>query len=99
MGTPAPAPTEGATVVTIVHAPACHFCADAQRTLAELARDFPLRVELLDWAEPRGERLMRDHRAPMYPLVLLDGVLFSSGRLPRRKLARLLATRVATVGA
>jgi len=42
---------------------------------------------------------MRDHRAPMYPLVLLDGVLFSSGRLPRRKLARLLATRVATVGA
>ena len=99
MGTPAPAPTEGATVVTIVHAPACHFCADAQRTLAELARDFPLRVELLDWAEPRGKRLMRDHRASMYPLVLLGGVLFSSGRLPRRKLARLLATRLATVGA
>jgi hypothetical protein len=29
----------------------------------------------------------------MFPLVLVDGAFFSSGRLPRKKLARLLDRR------
>jgi hypothetical protein len=36
---------------------------------------------------------MARHRAPMSPLVLLDGTFFSSGRLPRRKLEKLLKSR------
>ncbi len=81
------------TAVMVVTAPACHFCADARDTLAELAKDHPLTVTVVDAASPAGQAAARQHRAGMFPLVLVEGVFFSAGRLPRRKLARLLATR------
>ena len=83
----------GSTVITVVHSPACHFCEDAQQALAELSTRHPLTVELVEAAEPRGEALVAEHRAPMFPLVLVDGGFFSFGRLPRKKLAKLLAQR------
>ena len=85
-----PAPGE-ATVITVVRAPACHLCEDATAALGELGRKFPVRVQLMEAGEPDGAALVRQHRAPMFPLVLLDGVFFSSGRLPRKKLAKALA--------
>ena len=51
----------------------------------------PLRVDVVSITEQAGRVLMQAHRAPMSPLVLLDGVYFSSGRLPRRKLEKRLA--------
>ena len=51
----------------------------------------PLRVNVVSITEQAGGVLMQAHRAPMSPLVLLDGVYFSSGRLPRRKLEKRLA--------
>jgi hypothetical protein len=33
----------------------------------------------------------------MFPLVLVDGAVFSTGRLPRRKLRALLVKRTAAV--
>ena len=36
---------------------------------------------------------MARHRTPMSPLVLLDDTFFSSGRIPRRKLEKLLKSR------
>lgn len=83
--------------VTVVHTPACHFCADAQAALTELGAEFPIRVELVEAASERGDALVRTHRPAMYPLVLVDGRFFSQGRLPRRKLRALLATGL-TVG-
>lgn len=80
-------------LVTLVHSPACHFCDDAQAVLSELADEFPLSVELVSATSPLGARLVRAHRAPMYPLVLVDGAFFSFGRLPRKKLTRLLERR------
>ena len=77
--------------VTVVHAPGCHFCDDAQDALAELALEHPLDVELVDAGSPLGVRLVGEHRAGMFPLVLLDGAFFSTGRLPRRKLRAVLA--------
>lgn len=81
--------------VTVVHAPACHFCEDAQDALAEISRelraDVDLDVELVEAAGPHGQRLLAEHGAGMFPLVLLDGAFFSSGRLPRRKLRAVLA--------
>ncbi len=77
-------------VVTVVEAPACHLCEDAKSSLAVLARSYPLTINVVSMAEEAGRALMRAHRAPMSPLVLLDGVYFSSGRLPRRKLERAL---------
>ncbi|MEO6145062.1 MAG: glutaredoxin [Dermatophilaceae bacterium] len=78
-------------VVTLVEAPACHLCEDAKSALAVLARSYPLTVRVLSIGEEHGRELMQQHRAPMSPLVLLDGQYFSSGRLPRRKLEKRLA--------
>lgn len=86
--------TPGAeTVITVVHSQACHFCEDAETALADLAREFPLHIDRIDAADPRGEALVRTHRAPMYPLVLVDGAFFSFGRLPRKKLRKRLEQR------
>jgi Glutaredoxin-like domain (DUF836) len=78
-------------VVTVVEAPACHLCEDAKSALAVLAGSYPLRINVVSITEQAGLALMQEHRAPMSPLVLLDGAYFSSGRLPRRKLEKRLA--------
>ena len=81
------------TVITFVHAPACHFCADAEQVLTALALDYPLVIDRVSADEDTGRALVAEHRAAMYPLVLVDGRFFSSGRLPRTKLRRLLEMR------
>ena len=78
-------------VITLVQAPACHLCDDAKSALAVLAQSFPMTVHVVSIDSEPGRALMDQHRAPMSPLVLLDGQYFSSGRLPRRKLERRLA--------
>ena len=75
--------------VTLVTAPACHFCEDAQATLAELAQDCPLSLREVAAESSEGQALLHAHGAGMFPLVLVEGAFFSAGRLPRRKLARL----------
>ena len=77
-------------MVTLVEAPACHLCDNAKSTLAVLARSYPMTIHVLSINSVQGGALMTRHRAPMSPLVLLDGNYFSSGRLPRRKLERRL---------
>lgn len=79
--------------ITVVDSEACHFCEDAHRALAALAADYPLVVHTVDVRSEAGYALMARHRAPMSPLVLLDDTFFSSGRLPRRKLEKLLEGR------
>jgi hypothetical protein len=74
----------------LVEAPACHLCADAKSTLAVLGQRYPMTIQVLSIGSVDGGALMARHRAPMSPLVLLDGQYFSSGRLPRRKLERRL---------
>jgi alkyl hydroperoxide reductase subunit AhpF len=73
-------------VVTVVEASACHLCDDAKAALAVLAQSYPMTIQVLSIGSVQGGALMARHRAPMSPLVLLNGQYFSSGRLPRRKL-------------
>lgn len=87
-------PAPDAAVVTMVTAEACHFCAEAETVVAEAGREFPLMVERIDARSGEGQALLQDFRAPMTPLVLLDGAYVGSGRLSRRRLRRLLRTRV-----
>ena len=84
----------------MVEAPACHLCDNAKSTLAALAQSYPMTIRVLSISDEAGRELMEQHRAPMSPLVLLDGQYFSAGRLPRRKLERRLskAPRGETVG-
>ena len=92
-----PGPLPGPPQVTVVESPSCHYCADAHQALARLAGDgHTFEVTTLDVRDPVGQDLMRRHGAAMSPLVLVDGVYFSQGRLPRRKLAHHLR-KVATV--
>ena len=78
------------TDVVVLTSPACHLCEDALEALAELGGEFPVRVREIGMESPEGRELIRMHRPAMPPAVLLDGVLFSAGRLPRKKLRRLL---------
>lgn len=94
----APSQVGGPTVITVVHAQACHFCADAEQALAAIAREYPLVVERVAAEAPRGQQLIAEHRAPMFPLVLVDAVFFSFGRLPRKKLRKLLESRRSAAG-
>lgn len=84
--------------VTVVESEVCHFCEDAHRVLGELADNYSLTVETVDVRSETGQRLMRVHRASMSPLVLVDGEFFSHGRLPRRKLVKLLEQRQGIAG-
>ncbi|WP_043497094.1 glutaredoxin [Georgenia sp. SUBG003] len=79
--------------VVVVTAPACHFCDDAERVLAERADPLGLQVRLVPIDSVEGARLVTEHRPALSPLVLVDGAFFSSGRLPRRKLEKLVAAR------
>lgn len=79
--------------VTLVHSPACHFCDDAQEALDALGADYALDVAVVDIDSPTGATLVAVHRPAMNPLVLVDGEFFSSGRLPRKKLVKLLESR------
>lgn len=87
----------GTVSVTVVHATACHYCDDAEQALASYAGRFLLDVRTVDIDSHEGRRLIAEHRPAMNPLVLVNGAFFSSGRLPRRKLEKLLASRYASV--
>jgi hypothetical protein len=80
--------------ITLVHAPACHFCDDALGALAELARDYDLAVEPVEADSDEGRELVARHRPGMFPLVLVDGAWFSVGRFSRGKLRTLLTSRL-----
>jgi hypothetical protein len=79
--------------VLVVSAPACHLCADAESALAELARTGSLTVRSVSASSEDGRRVVAEHRPGMFPVVLVDGALFSIGRLPRGKLRKLLEAR------
>jgi hypothetical protein len=79
--------------VTLVHTAACHFCDDARSALDALALDYAIEVTQIDLESADGAALVALHRPALNPLVLVDGAYFSAGRLPRRKLAKLLEER------
>jgi len=76
--------------VVVLTSPACHLCGDALEALGELAPEFGLSVHMVDMLSAEGECLIDRYRPPMPPAVIVDEVLFSSGRLPRKKLRRYL---------
>lgn len=82
------------TDVVVLSSPACLLCEGALEALSELGREFPIRVTEVGMETPQGRELLRIHRPAMPPAVLVDGSLFSVGRLPRKKLRALLKRAV-----
>lgn len=78
------------TEVLVLSAPACHLCEDAIDALGRLEPEFTIRVRVIGMETPEGHELSRLYRPAMPPAVIVDGVLFSVGRLPRNKLRKLL---------
>jgi hypothetical protein len=81
-------PLDSLPEVTIVTSQACHLCEDALEELAGRADQLTLTVVPAD--TPAGRELVQWHLPTMFPLVLFDGLFLSSGRLPRRKLDKVL---------
>lgn len=77
-------------LITLVTAPGCHYCEDAQRMLESLRERFSLSIDLVPLASETGRSLVVEHRVPFPPLLLIDGSFFGHGRLSQRKLERRL---------
>jgi thioredoxin-like negative regulator of GroEL len=77
--------------IVVVRSPACHLCEDAIEALDEMRARFPLDVRLVELQSEEGRDIVARHRPALFPAVLVEDRLFSSGRLPRRKLERILA--------
>jgi hypothetical protein len=78
------------TEIVLITSSACHLCHDARAALDELSREFPIELRVVDIASAEGRRIVERFRPPMPPAVLVNGALFSFGRLPRKKLRRKL---------
>lgn len=79
--------------ITLLSQPCCAACGDAKQVLAKLAAEFPLRVREVDLTTQEGQLLAHEVRLLFAPGVLVDGELFSHGRLSERKLRRVLIGR------
>lgn len=79
--------------ITLVQSRGCHLCADARAAIEDLSARFAIVLTTIDARSAEGVALVVRHRPALQPLVLLDGEMFSAGRLPRRKLERQLSER------
>ena len=89
-----PSPTRSRSVpveAVLVEATACHLCEDAAAVLSEAEQDGRVRLRRVSLESEEGRAIARSIRAPMPPIVLLDGELIGWGRLSRGKLNRRLA--------
>jgi len=83
----APQPT---TVVTVLTQQNCASCERAKQVLDRVATAYPLSTHEVSLDTPPGRELALKHGVMF---ALLDGALFSYGRLSERKLRRTLTRR------
>ena len=79
--------------VTLLTQADCRFCDIATAVLARVGEDHPLTVRHIDLDSTHGRALATRHGVLFAPGVLLDGEMFSYGRLSERRLRRHLARR------
>ena len=87
---PATASHETELPVTLLTQPDCPWCEHAKSVLASVAADYRLTITEIDLHGQEGQRLTSTSPVPYAPGVLLDGALFSFGRLSERALRRAL---------
>ncbi len=72
--------------LTLLTQPSCSYCDQAKEILSRLANEYPLRVTEIGIQTQEGETLAIQHAILFAPGILLDGKLFSYGRLSEKKL-------------
>lgn len=81
--------------ITLLTQPSCTFCDRAKEILSRAAQDFKIAVYEIDLGSPEGRELAIQHAVIFAPGILINGNLFSYGRLSERKL-RTKLTEVTT---
>lgn len=77
--------------VTLLTQSDCQSCDQATSVLATVGTDHPMTVRRVDLDSDDGRALAARHGVLFAPGVLLDGKMFSYGRLSERRLRRHLA--------
>ena len=77
--------------ITLLTQPSCHFCDQAKAILSRLAMGFAINVHEVELSTEEGRNLAIQHGVMFAPGILLDGKLFSYGRLSEKKLRLQLA--------
>lgn len=79
------------TSITLLTQPSCSSCDRAKEILSRLVLEFPLTVQEVGLDTDEGESLAIKHAVMFAPGVLIDGEMFSYGRLSENKLRKRLA--------
>ncbi len=79
--------------ITLLTQPSCSYCDHAIEILTRLASQYPLRINEISMHTEEGEKLAIKHAVMFAPGILLDGKLFSYGRLSEKKLKAHLELR------
>ena len=79
------------TIVTVLTQPACSMCDFAKQVLTRVGLDYPLDIREIQLDSPTGRTLATEHAVLFAPGILVDGELFSYGRLSEKKLRRHMA--------
>lgn len=92
----APAKTGDPIDLLLVTSDACHFCEAAQKLIADLSDEYPIRLRAVDILADEGHQLMRHNRVPFAPALLVAGEFHGYGRISERRLRRHLNELVST---
>ena len=76
--------------VTLLTQADCAFCDQAKDVLVRLADEYPLTLREVDLSSAEGRTLAERADVMFAPGVLVNGEVFSYGRLSERKLRRKL---------
>ena len=79
------------TNITILTQTDCASCVQAKEVLSRLALEYPVQVQEVGLDSEDGRDLAARHGVVFAPGILIDGDLFSYGRLSEKKLRRNLS--------
>lgn len=77
--------------VTLLTQENCTWCDQAKDILQDVSTTHPLVIEEVELASTEGRNLALRHGVVFAPGILLDGQMFSFGRLSEKKLRRRLS--------
>jgi glutaredoxin len=79
-------------IITILTQESCPSCVNAKSTLSHLKDEYPLDVVEIPLTTPQGRDLANRVGIVFAPGILIDGELFSYGRLSEKKLRKHLSS-------
>jgi glutaredoxin len=79
-------------IITILTQESCPSCVNAKNTLSLIKDEYPVEIVELPLATEEGREMASRVGVVFAPGILIDGTLFSYGRLSEKKLRRHLST-------